>query len=187
MSGGVRGSEGRAVALLAGVLLACVAAGGCDSAPAPVSDAPGRESPEPPEPRYESAEALCRAALAALEAKDRAALERLLITEEAYRRDYYPDLQLAKPRSKIPVQYHWELLGMNRKKCIGRMLHDFGGASLELLEVVPESVDDYAHSRIWNRVKLRVLERGKPEEHWIRVFGSLFEKDGRFSAFGFAE
>lgn len=79
-----------------------------------------------------SPEEVAEAVLDALEARDRAALEALLLTREEHRELLWDQL----PESSTwPFEYARWLVEHNSRKAITRALERFGGRSFELLEV----------------------------------------------------
>lgn len=180
----VRATRWRAMAL-AVTMIAPVAA--CRETRTPRPLEPAAHGMPEAAPRWESAEALAREALAALEARDKPRLEALCIDETEYREEFWPDFVRTKHRNTIPVEFQWNLLQMNTGKGLRRVLADFGGRSFELEAVVPESITDYGSFQVWNRVRLEVVERGQTQPQSIKVFGSLFEAHGRFLAFGYSD
>lgn len=91
-----------------------------------------------------SAEDVVKAVLDATKAKDRGALEALLVTREEYEGSLWPEMPDGK---YTPFEFVWSLNATNSRKGLGQLLDRYGGLDLEFVRIEfteePEVYDDF--------------------------------------------
>lgn len=155
------------VALLAVVL----AAAGC-----------GRGGPRF-EATFESPRALAAAVLSALEAKDRATLEQIALSEAEFREEVFPEMPAW---GKIPMSYVWEDLRQKSSNQVSRLLASLGGQSLAVEDVVFDGgATAYKTFVVHRKPRLVVKELASGQRRDIAIFGSVIEHEGRYKLFSY--
>lgn len=140
--------------------------------------------PPPLQHTLESPDAVGRAVLQALAARDEAALRRLAIDEAEFRDHIWPSLPAARPERNLPLDYVWGDLRQKSGTSLTRTLAEHGGKQYQLEQVVLGQTTEYAGFKTHARTILRVRGTG-PAVLDIRVFGSLVEKNGRWKVFSY--
>jgi hypothetical protein len=124
--------------------------------------------------------------LAALRRRDEQALAALRLTEREYKDLLWPELPQARdPRHTLTVDFHWENLDRQSRAGVQGAMGDHGGEDFELIEVVPEGVEELETCKLLRRVKLKVRRRADGKESLIRVCGSILVLDGQYKLVSF--
>jgi hypothetical protein len=151
--------------------LAALLATSCNSAPLPnASDSP---------------EALARAVLTAIEARDADALRALALNKDEFTEHVWPELPAARPERNLSPSFVWG--DLNQKS--GIMLRDtlaaHGGKKYEFIGIrFLGETTDYNSYRVRRESELTVKD-GDGNERSIRVFGSMIEMGGRYKVFSY--
>lgn len=159
-----------AFALLAGIL---TVATGCGRSPALEW---GLESPQ----------AVAAAVVAALDARDMRALERLSVNEQEFRQLVWPRQPAARPERNIPWEYAWRSLAARSRHQLKARLSEWArGHRLTVvgLKFAGETTD-YGAYRVHRR-SVVTLRDGAGRLETTRVFGSLIEQGGRYRVFSY--
>ena len=134
---------------------------------------------------HTSAESLSRAVLKALEEKDEDQLTRLRVTYREYSELLFPHFDAAKPPRNIPVEFHWKML--DTKSIVGarEAVQIYGGQEFELLEVLPEGVDEYPTFKLLRKVRLKLRRVSDGKVDTVTIFGSIVEMGSRYKLLSF--
>jgi hypothetical protein len=165
-----RWRSGLPVALLAGIL---TCATGCGRSPALEW---GLESPQ----------AVAEAVVAALDARDVRALERLAVNEQEFRQLVWPRQPAARPERNIPWEYAWRsLAARSRHQLKGRLSEWARGQRFTVVRLTfAGETTDYGAYRVHRRSAVTLRDTaGRLETS--RVFGSLIEQGGRYRVFSY--
>lgn len=138
-------------------------------------------------PRFENTFAsprdLAVAVVAALEARDRAALERLALSEAEFREKVFPEMPAW---GKIPMTYVWDDLRQKSGHQLARLLDALGGQSFSVDEVVFDGgATPYKTFIVHRKPRLLVQRRPSGEKGEIALFGSVIEVEGRYKLFSY--
>lgn len=127
-----------------------------------------------------SPEEVAQAVLEALALSDRAALERLALTEAEFSRAVWPELPSSRPERNLTVDYVWGDLHQKSRGYMQMLLNEYGGRRYRLISVEFDGgVTDYETFRVHRDSRLTVEdETGKRGD--VRLFGSVLEADGRY-------
>lgn len=142
------------------------------------SAATERPPPNELEDASDSLEALIHRFVRALETRDRAELERTLVTFREYRVLLWPEFPVAKRDGERQLPVHWQLLSAQSKKAVDRILIEWGGRPLDIVGIEAGEVREYDTYRAHRGVVVR-LSDGK-EERRFGDLGSIIERRGRF-------
>lgn len=157
--------------VLALLLAGALAASGC-----------GRGGPRF-EATFDSPRALAAAVLSALEAKDRAALERLALSEAEFREEVFPEMPAW---GKIPMTYVWEDLRQKSSNQVSRLLASLGGHAFAVEDVLFDGgATAYKTFVVHRKPRLVVKELASGQQRDIAIFGSVIEHDGRYKLFSY--
>ena len=134
----------------------------------------------------ESPQAVAEAVVAALDARDVRALERLSVNEQEFRELVWPRQPAARPERNIPWDYAWRsLAGRSRHQLRGRLSEWASGQRFTVVALkFAGETTDYGDYRVHRRsvVTLRDVA-GRLET--VRVFGSIIEQGGRYRVFSY--
>jgi hypothetical protein len=138
------------------------------------------------EQTFDSPEAVARAVVKGLDARDVDALQALAVTEHEFRKMVWPKLPAAKPGRNLPWDYVWnDLHGKSTMQLQARVNEWQRGADGSVLKVeFAGETTDYETFRV--RRKSVVLVRtadGVESRH--RLFGSMIEEAGRYKIFSY--
>jgi hypothetical protein len=138
------------------------------------------------EQTFDSPEAVARAVLQGLEARDINALKALAVTEHEFRKMVWPKLPAATPGRNIPWDYVWNDLHGKSNMQLQARVNEWPGhveGSVAKVEFVGETTD-YETFRV-RRKSVVVLRSPAGSESRHRIFGSLIEEAGRYKVFSY--
>lgn len=133
-----------------------------------------------------SIRALAELALQAIEARDLEALNSLRVTEQEYKKVFFPEFPEAQPGHNLSSDFQWFHLNMKSLKGLKDAIEEYGGQSFELMDiVVTQGTQEYKSFKAHKKVELKVRRATDGQELQIRVFGSVVERYGQFKIFSF--
>jgi hypothetical protein len=132
---------------------------------------------------FESPQALAAAVLAAVEAKDRATLESLALSETEFREQVFPEMPAW---GKIPTTYVWGDLRQKSANQIARLTASLGGRAFAVEDVAFDGgATAYRTFVVHRKPRLVVKELPSGPKRNLAVFGSVIECDGRYKLFSY--
>jgi hypothetical protein len=134
----------------------------------------------------DSPQAVAEAVVAALDARDVRALERLSVNEQEFRQLVWPRQPAARPERNIPWDYAWRsLAARSRYQLRGRLSEWVSGQRFTVvgLKFAGETTD-YGAYRVHRRSVVTLRDTAGRVET-TRVFGSLIEQGGRYRVFSY--
>ena len=151
--------------------LAAILVSSCASAPLPNS--------------HQSADALARAVLAAIETRDTNALHTLALNREEFTEHVWPDLPAARPERNLSPSFVWGDLSQKSNIMLRETLAAHGGKKYEFIRIrFLGETTPYASYRVHRESELTVRD-AEGHERQLRVFGSVLEKEGRYKVFSY--
>jgi hypothetical protein len=132
-----------------------------------------------------SPEELVEAVLAALEARDRAALEALLVTREEHRDLLWDELP---ERTYMSFEVARELNERNTRDGLTQALDRYGGQEFELIEIEFTDPPEVYETFTWHfgpRVRVRRVSDGREGE--LPILDVVLERNGRWKLMNFEE
>jgi hypothetical protein len=132
-----------------------------------------------------SREALVRAFVRALEANDRSALARLLVTRHEYADLVYATSEYARPPMRTKPDVAWMLLVSENEKALVRLLDRLGGRPLGYASHRCAESRREGANRVWTSCTIRHA-RAPGDTAEVPLFASIFERDGRFKLYSLA-
>jgi hypothetical protein len=133
----------------------------------------------------ETPEALARAVLDAIAARDQGRLEALALSEAEFRQRVWPELPASRPERNIPVEFAWKDLAQKSRASLSGILAEHGGQRFALESVgFLGSTSEYSSFDVSRKAEL-VVRTTSGSERRIRVFGSMIRADGRVKVFSF--
>jgi hypothetical protein len=134
----------------------------------------------------ESPQAVAEAVVAALDARDVPALERLSVNEHEFRHLVWPRQPAARPERNIPWDYAWRsLAARSRHQLKGRVSEWTRGRRSTVVGLTfGGETTDYGAYRVHRRSVVTLRDAAGRLET-IRVFGSLIEQGGRYRVFSY--
>jgi hypothetical protein len=131
-----------------------------------------------------SPEALARAVLGAVEARDRARLDALALSRQEFEDHVWPALPAARPERNLPVSYVWGDLHQKSDLALTQTLNAHGGRRYQLLAVRFADVTPYVGYRVHREAVFQVRDANGSETE-MRLCGSMIEIDGRWKVFSY--
>lgn len=134
----------------------------------------------------ESPQAVAAAVVAALDAGDKPALERLALNEREFQQLVWPRQPAARPERNIPWDYAWKSLSARSRQQLRGRLNEWtrqAGATVAGLRFAGETTD-YGAYRV-HRQSVVTLRDASGSLQTVRVFGSLIEQGGRYRVFSY--
>lgn len=132
-----------------------------------------------------SPEELAQAVIDGLEARDRAALEALLVTREEHRDLLWDELP---ERTYISFEVARELNERNTRKGLTRALDRYGGQAYEVLGIEFTDPPEVYETFTWHfgpRLRVRRLSDGRDGE--LPILDVVLERNGRWKLMNFEE
>jgi len=131
-----------------------------------------------------SAHALARALLDAVQRRDRAALDRMALSEREFRDHVWPALPAARPGRNLPFSYVWTELRQKSAAALSETLVRHGGRRYVLIDVRFGATADYGSYRVHRDAALRVRD-ASGVTRTLRVSGSMLEHGGTWKVFSY--
>lgn len=134
-----------------------------------------------------SREELARRFLAAVSARDTAALAALAVTRAEFAWLVFPDHIYSSPPYELDPEIFWMQLTAGSAKGLHRTLERYGGARLALVAVACDRDTLQIRSgpmRVWSNCSVRYRAGNTIENR--PLFGSVVERDGRVKLLSFA-
>lgn len=153
------------------IIVAALLAISCSRAPLPNS--------------HESADALSRAVLAAIESRDVDALHALALNKGEFAEDVWPELPAARPERNLSSSFVWGDLHQKSNITLRDTLAAHGGKKYEFVSIrFLGEMTPYRSYRVHRESELTVKD-GEGNERLLRLFGSVIEKGGRYKVFSY--
>jgi hypothetical protein len=130
-------------------------------------------------------EALVRSFVSALEARDTAALRRMVLSREEFAWLYYPSSPLSRPPYELPPDLMWLQTQGESEKGASLLLSDRAGAPLGYVGHSCGSSREEGANRIYGHCVLRRLA-AKRDTVGERLFGLIVERDGVYKFVSYA-
>ena len=125
-------------------------------------------------------EALVRRFVAALEARDTAALRAMHLSRAEYAYLYYPTAAVARPPQQLDPETAWLLLTLESDKGVRRAIARLGGRPLGYTgHACAESPAAEGENRLWQGCAVRWRAPGGAPDS-LSLFGPVLERGGRF-------
>ncbi|HUF27969.1 MAG TPA: hypothetical protein VMM18_13420 [Gemmatimonadaceae bacterium] len=132
-----------------------------------------------------SREALVGALVAALAARDSAALQRLHLDRAEFAWLYFPTSAFAAAPYELPPEFLWYQMTAESNKGIGRALRIVGGGGTYLGHTCDDPPQVHGENRLWAGCEVRWMSAAGSEESG-RLFGTIIERAGRFKFVSYA-
>jgi len=133
----------------------------------------------------ESPEALSRAVLAAIEARDADALRALALSKEEFQEHVWPELPAARPERNLSANFVWGDLHHKSNITLRSTLAAHSGKKYEFVSIrFLGDTTAYESYRVHRESELTVRD-ADGNERQMRMFGSVLEKDGRYKVFSY--
>ena len=133
-----------------------------------------------------SIDALVRRFAAAVAAADSAELRAMEMTVAEFAWLYYPDSEFMNPPYELAAELSYLLMEQNSRKGLTRILRRAGGTDVSYVaHQCPDEPRQRISDRLWERctITLRGPDGG---EETMRLFGSIWERDGRYKLVSYA-
>lgn len=133
-----------------------------------------------------SPDASARALLAALEARDTAAVQALVLTRAEFAWLYYPHSRYTEPPYALGPELVWLTLSASSAKGAGRLLDRFGGQRLRFVSLTcADTVIHEGPNRILPGCVTRFSAADSAPRD-LRLFSALLSRDGRYKFLSYA-
>lgn len=143
-----------------------------------------RPSPPPLSGASPSAQALAEALVTAYRTSDRAALDRMTMTEAEFRRWVWPHLPAARPNRNLPFSYVWGDLHQKSEASLGQLFARYGGRDMAAETVRFATVSPYGQATVHREATVTVSSQSGSGEP-LRLSGSFLEIHGQWKVFSF--
>jgi hypothetical protein len=156
------------------LVLLVLVTGGCGLSAPPVALSPS----------YPSKDEAVEVFLQALTARDRAALQAVVLTETEFRKYVWPALPASDPAVGMPVDYIAAEFRQKNEAFAAGLINDHGGKEYRLLAATFGGAStDYGSFRVHRETRLDL--RGPTGVTTLRLFGSMIESGGRWKIYSF--
>lgn len=113
--------------------------------------------------------ALVEEVLRALRASDRAALERLVLSQEEFCAALWPHLP---PTPNLTCEWVWAAYAPQNSEGLRRILREHGGRDYTLLRIEPRRIVSSGPVRVYEEVRIIVMDEAGRQRP-LRLFGSI--------------
>ena len=133
----------------------------------------------------ESPEAVARAVVAGLAARDAEGLRALALSEAEFRDIVWPRLPASRPERNVPWEYAWGDLHGKSEAHLAELLARWQDRGYALVSVAFRGdTTDHGAFRV-HRASVLELRDADGRAHTARLFGSMIEMGGRYKAFSY--
>jgi hypothetical protein len=141
--------------------------------------------PSPLPNSHESAEALSRAVLTAIEMRDADALHAHALNREEFAEHVWPELPAARPERNLSASFVWGDLNQKSNITLRDTLAAHSGKKYEFRSIrfLGETTQHDSY-RVHRESELTVKD-ADGNERQVRIFGSVIEKGGRYKVFSY--
>ena len=145
----------------------------CAPAPPPLTNA------------ADSPEALGRAVLERLAARDTEGLRQLMLTREEFEAHVWPHLPASRPETNMPMSFVWNRLQQQSQGHLARVVARHGGQPMILVSIATSGESsEYGAVRVDRESTLTVrTAAGEVEE--VKLFGSIVRQGSRYKVFSY--
>jgi hypothetical protein len=127
-----------------------------------------------------SREALLARFASAVKRRDTTTLRELRIDRAEYAYLIYPGSQYTRPPYRQSPQIAWLLLSAASDKGLHRVVERYGGSDLPVSSARCDASPRHDGGvKYWSGCRL-LVRNGSGENRWVRLFGSVAERNGRF-------
>lgn len=121
----------------------------------------------------------------AVEQSDTAALRNIVMSRVEFAYLYYPTSVFTRPPMKQEPGLVWYFHLQHSEKGVSRLVHRYGGQPLRWTNrcAAPKVDGD---NRLWFDCIQRIVENGGRDTTVIRLFGGVYERNGRFKIFSYS-
>ncbi|MGE4054251.1 MAG: hypothetical protein AB7F99_05575 [Vicinamibacterales bacterium] len=134
-----------------------------------------------------SVDALAQAVLEAIERRDMDRLEALALNEAEFLEVVWPELPAARPERNLPADFVWNDLRMKSNYSLGQTLNRYAAMSpLTLVDVRFDRETTPYDTYLVHREAVLIVKGRDGIEQELRLFGSVFEQDGRYKVFSYS-
>lgn len=130
-----------------------------------------------------SVDELCKEVLAKLAQNDIKALEAMALTEDEFKKYYWPHSEWSRPEVRMPFEYFWSDLNQKSSNALKGTLARFGGKNLQMVGIrFAKETMQYQEARVYRNPTLTVRdEEGQEQE--VQLFGGIFELNGDYKIY----
>lgn len=120
-----------------------------------------------------------------LETADTLGLAGLTMTRGEFGHLYYPSSRYTYPPYRLSPELVWLQNQNQSSRGLTRLLRRYAGHSMGFVSYdCPEEAEVEGANRFWHQCTVRHLNQGDTVS--VRLFGSIWERDGRYKLVGFA-
>jgi hypothetical protein len=130
-------------------------------------------------------DALAASVLSAVRTRDLERLDALALNEVEFREVVWPELPAARPERNLPFEFVWNDLRMKSAASLGGILEEYGETPMTLVRVRFDGETSRYGTYVVRRETVLVVTGPDGRERDVRLFGSVFEQDGRFKVFSY--
>lgn len=153
------------------VLLSAMAA--CAPAPPPLTNA------------VDSPDALGRAVLERLAARDTEGLHQLMLTRDEFEAHVWPYLPASRPETNMPMSFVWNRLQQQSQGHLAQVVARHGGQSLTFVSIATTGESsEYGEVRV-DRESTMTVRTAAGEVEEVKLFGSIVRQGSRFKVFSY--
>jgi len=134
---------------------------------------------------FSSIDELCKEVLEKVAQKDKRYLEALALTEDEFKRYYWPHSDWSRPEVRMPFEFFWGDLHQKSSFKLAGILAKFGGKKFEFVSLrFAEETTEYQDARVHSDPRITVRnEDGKESE--VKMFGAIFEMNSKYKIFSY--
>lgn len=141
-------------------------------------------APTPLAHTLDSSRALAGAVLAAVTSGDQATLDGLALSEQEFRDHVWPALPAARPERNLPFSYVWGDLRLKSQAGLVRILGQYRGQRLTLVDVRFGDVTRY-DGYVVHRDSIFTVRTSDGATEDVRLCGAMIEQAGRWKVFSY--
>lgn len=131
-----------------------------------------------------SIDTLAQSVLDAIERRDVERLQLLALDEAEFRDVVWPELPAARPERNLTADFVWNDLRAKSARSLGATLERYAETPLTLVGVRFRNTTPY-ETFLVHRETVLVVQGQDGTEQEVRLFGSVFEQDGRYKVFSY--
>lgn len=143
-------------------------------------------SPPPPLTHAaDSPEALGRAVLERLAARDTDALRQLMLTRDEFEAHVWPHLPVSRPETNMPMSFVWNRLQQQSHGHLAQAVARHGGQPMTLVSIATTGESsEYGEVHV-DRESTMTVRTATGEVEDVKLFGSIVRQGSRYKVFSY--
>ncbi len=133
----------------------------------------------------ESREALGRAVVERVAARDVAGLRQLMLTRDEFAAHVWPHLPTSRPGTNMPMAFVWNRLRQQSEGRLAQVVSHYGGTTARFVEITTRGETTTYGDVVVHRDSRITLQHASGDVEQVELFGSVVRQGSRWKVFSY--